>query len=70
MKTQIKRHMRLKSLQEHGLLPLEPQEQATCRHLVEQEQDQDGAWGHPFIAMRQDLRYRGRGQKIDSLWRK
>ena len=66
---QIKRHMTLKSLQEHGLLPLELPEQATCWNSSRRKNKMvTGA--HPFIAMGWDLRYKGRGQKTDSLWRK
>ena len=49
-------------------------EQAACRHVVVQEQeegrDKMATGAHPFIAMGWSLRYRGRSQKIDSLWRK
>ena len=60
--------MRRKSLREHGLLlELQAGHLLAGGGVVEQGQEQEA---HPFIAMGQGLRSMGRGQKIDSLWRK
>ena len=92
-----KRHMRLRSLQEHALLPCgtasvsrlqtrggteqhgggrgrtERGGQRGRKRQTETERDRERAMASgvlPSIPMRRGLRYRGRGQKIDSFWRK